>query len=64
MVIRKLVEAGIRASRLDKQAWDKMYFGIRSDIKLGITLVGMPGFVVSPTHFQIVNYLTIKLWYF
>ncbi len=36
MVIRKLVDAGIKASRMDKRAWDKLYFGIRKDIKLGI----------------------------
>jgi len=36
MVVRKLVEAAVKLSKYDKRAWDKLYFGIRKDIKLGI----------------------------
>ncbi len=36
VIVRKLVETAIKVSRMDKRAWDKLYFGIRTDIKLGI----------------------------
>ncbi len=36
MVLRKLVDTAVQLSRLDKKGWDKLYFGIRRDIKLGI----------------------------
>ncbi len=36
MVLRKLVETAVKISKYDKKAWDKLYFGIREDIKLGV----------------------------
>ncbi len=36
MVLRKIVDTGVKLARLDKRGWDKLYFGIRQDIKLGI----------------------------
>ncbi len=35
-IISQAVKAGIKLSKMDKRAWDKLYFGIRQDIKLGI----------------------------
>ena len=36
MVVRKILDTAVQLSRLDKRGWDKLYFGIRRDIKLGI----------------------------
>ncbi len=35
-IIGKIVNTGVALARLDKRGWDKLYFGIRKDIKLGI----------------------------
>ncbi len=36
MVLNKIIQGGVALSKLDKKGWDKLYFGIRADIKLGI----------------------------
>ncbi len=40
MVVLQIAKEGarmaIKLSKYDKRAWDKLYFGIRKDIKLGI----------------------------
>ncbi len=36
VIVRKAVETAVKLSKYDKLAWDKLYFGIRKDIKLGI----------------------------
>lgn len=48
MVIAKLGGTAIKLSRLDKRAWDALYFGIRKDIKYGIrTGFGLGGVIGS-----------------
>ncbi len=47
MVIRKLLETGVKLSKYDKQAWDALYFGIRTDIKKGIQTGGGLGTIIG-----------------
>ncbi len=35
-IVQKLFETAVKISRYDQKAWDKLYFGIRQDIKQGI----------------------------
>ncbi len=36
VIARQIAQAAIRVSKMDKRGWDKLYFGIRNDIKQGI----------------------------
>jgi len=36
VVLKKALDVAFKLSKYDKRAWDKLYFGIRNDIKLGI----------------------------
>ncbi len=47
-IIGKAVSAAYKLSKYDSKAWDKLYFGIRSDIKQGIrTGFGVGGAIGS-----------------
>ncbi len=35
-LISQAVKAGTKLAKMDKSSWDKLYFGIRNDIKQGI----------------------------
>ncbi len=47
MVLRKLVETAAKIASYDRQAWDKLYFGIRQDISKGIRTGGGLGTVIG-----------------
>ncbi len=43
MVLQKFIQIGTKLAKYDAKAWDKLYFGIRKDIKLGIRTGGAIG---------------------